>query len=154
MSDLNFETLIVEQHENYAVLKLNRPESYNSINSQMHIELKSALKQIKANNNRALLITGVGKGFCTGQDLKERAKNSAKVTSEQPNLGVSLEKNYNPLIKTLVQFSCPIVCAVNGVAAGAGVSLALACDLVIASDKAEFIQAFSKIGLIPDSGAT
>lgn len=135
-----------------AVLTLNRPDSLNSINADMHIEIRDALKQVKNNKEvRCLLLRGNGRGFCAGQDLRERnVTNGTNV----PNLGESIDKNYNPMIRSFRTLEVPVICAVNGVAAGAGANIALACDIVLASKEASFIQAFCKIGLVPDSGGT
>ncbi len=145
-----FETIKYEVNEGIARLTLNRPEVFNSLNEQMHSELKSAFKEIKKDKTiRVLLITGEGKAFCAGQDLNDRSVNDA---SAKLDLGESIERKYNPLIKSIYNLEIPVVCKVNGVAAGAGVGIALACDFVIAHEKASFIQAFCKIGLVPDSG--
>lgn len=135
-----------------AILTFNRPDSLNSFNAEMHAEVREALKEVKKNPEvRALVITGNGRGFCAGQDLSDR--NVAPGT-EAPNLGESIEKNYNPMIRSIRALEMPVICAVNGVAAGAGANIALACDIVFAAKSAKFIQAFCKIGLIPDSGGT
>jgi 2-(1,2-epoxy-1,2-dihydrophenyl)acetyl-CoA isomerase len=124
----------------------------NSFNTQMHGEVRDALKQVKKDDSvRCLLITGNGRGFCAGQDLSDR---NVDPNAEMPNLGESIEKNYNPLIRTLQDLEMPVICAVNGVAAGAGANIAFACDIVLAARSASFIQAFCKIGLVPDSGGT
>ncbi len=118
----------------------------------MHEELRDALGRVRADASaRVLLLTGAGRGFCAGQDLSDRAV----APGDAPvDLGASIEANYRPLVLALQSFPLPVVCAVNGVAAGAGANIALACDLVIAARSASFIQAFCKIGLIPDSGGT
>ncbi|MEH6825067.1 MAG: 2-(1,2-epoxy-1,2-dihydrophenyl)acetyl-CoA isomerase PaaG [Motiliproteus sp.] len=149
---LQCETIQFEIRDGVAVLRLNRPDSLNSFNAQMHHEVRQALKAICQDPGvRCLLLTGNGRGFCAGQDLSDR---SVAPGAEAPNLGESIEKNYNPLIRTLQRLPLPVICAVNGVAAGAGANIALACDLVLAARSASFIQAFCKIGLIPDSGGT
>ena len=118
----------------------------------MHEEVKLAMNDARTNSAvRCLVITGAGRGFCAGQDLNDRA---VKVTVERPDLGESIEKYYNPLIRGIMTMEKPVICAVNGVAAGAGASIALACDLVIAARSATFVQVFCKIGLVPDSGGT
>ena len=133
-----------------ARLTLARPEQLNSFTVQMHAEVASALEAVAEDASvRVLLITGAGRGFCAGQDLGER-----KVEAGPLDLGVNIEKYYNPLIRRLVAVRVPVVCAVNGVAAGAGVNIALACDIVIARRSAKFVQAFSSIGLVPDAGGT
>jgi 2-(1,2-epoxy-1,2-dihydrophenyl)acetyl-CoA isomerase len=135
-----------------ARVTLNRPERLNSFTTKMHEELRDALAAVKADASaRVLLLTGAGRGFCAGQDLSDRAV----APGDAPvDLGASIEANYRPLVLALRSFPMPVVCAVNGVAAGAGANIALACDLVIAAKSASFIQAFCKIGLIPDSGGT
>lgn len=133
-----------------AYLTLNRPEVFNSFNREMALLLQKELDDCERNPEvRAIVITGSGKAFCAGQDLKE-------VTSPELNPGFKkiLEEHYNPIISRIRKIEKPIIAAVNGVAAGAGANIALACDVVIASENASFIQAFSKIGLVPDSGGT
>lgn len=143
-------TLLIE--DGVAILTLNRPDKLNSFNAEMHEEMRSALKEIKRNEQvRCLLLSGEGKGFCAGQDLNDR---NVAPGAERPHLSKSLEQNYNPLIRTLTTLEMPVICAVNGVAAGAGANIAFACDIVLAAHSASFIQAFCKIGLIPDSGGT
>jgi len=135
-----------------ALLTLDRPQRLNSFNDAMHAELRDALARVTDDPAiRCLLITGSGRGFCAGQDLSDRA---ATADGEMPDLGLSLEKNYNPLVRAITQLPKPVVCAVNGVAAGAGCNLALSCDIVLAARSASFIQGFSKIGLIPDCGGS
>ena len=147
-----YETIEFEITEGVAVLTLNRPDRMNSFNTQMHGEVRDALKQVKKDGSvRCLLITGNGRGFCAGQDLSDR---NVDPNAEMPNLGESIEKNYNPLIRTLQGLEMPVICAVNGVAAGAGANIAFACDIVLAARSASFIQAFCKIGLVPDSCGT
>ena len=132
-----------------AKLTLSRPERLNSFTAAMHAD---ALKQVTAENGaRALLITGAGRGFCAGQDLNDRAVSPGEAS---PDLGHSVEAYYNPLIRTLTGLAMPVICAVNGVAAGAGASIAFACDIVLAARSARFIMSFAAIGLIPDSGGT
>lgn len=146
-------TISFEIANSVATITLNRPDRLNSFNTEMHAELKDALKQVQdpANSVRCLLLTGAGRGFCAGQDLSDRA---VAPGSDAPDLGESIEKRYNPLVRTLRTLEMPVICAVNGVAAGAGANLAFACDIVLAARSASFIQAFCKIGLIPDSGGT
>ena len=135
-----------------AKLVWNRPDKLNSFNTEMHGEVKDALKQVKKSGEaRCLLITGNGRGFCAGQDLSDRAVSSS---DEAPDLSQSIEKNYNPLIRTLTTLEMPVICAVNGVAAGAGANIAFACDIVLAAKSASFIQSFNRLGLVPDSGGT
>ncbi len=147
-----YETIEFEITAGVAILTLNRPQSLNSFNAQMHGEVRDALKQVKKNPEiRCLLLTGNGRGFCAGQDLSDR---NVAPGADMPNLGESIENNYNPLIRTLQGLEMPVICAVNGVAAGAGANIAFACDIVLAAKSASFIQAFCKIGLVPDSGGT
>ncbi len=149
---MSFSTITYQLDQGVAVLTLNRPASLNSFNTLMHDEVRAAMKDARDNSNvRCLVITGTGRGFCAGQDLSDR---SVKVSDEAPDLGESVEKNYNPLIRNIMTMEKPVLCAVNGVAAGAGASIALACDIVLAAKSAKFIQAFCKIGLVPDSGGT
>jgi len=149
MSD---ETVLYASASGIARVTLNRPDRLNSFTAQMHDELRAVLAEVKADTSaRVLLLTGAGRGFCAGQDLSDRAV----APGDAPvDLGASIENNYRPLILTLRSLPMPVVCAVNGVAAGAGANIALACDLVIAAKSASFIQAFCKIGLVPDSGGT
>ena len=140
----------IEIKNNIAWIKLNRPEVFNSFNRDMALLLIDTLKACNSNEEvRAIVLTGNGKAFCAGQDLKE-------VTSPELNPGFKkiLEEHYNPIIKQIRTIKKPVVAAVNGVAAGAGANIALACDVVVAHEKVSFIQAFSLIGLIPDSGGT
>ncbi len=133
-----------------AILSLDRPDVFNSFNREMALLFQKKLDACEKNPNiRAIVVTGEGKAFCAGQDLKE-------VTSAELNPGFKkiLEEHYNPIISRIRKIEKPIIAAVNGVAAGAGANIALACDVVIASENASFIQAFSKIGLVPDSGGT
>ena len=139
-----------EIKNNIATLRLNRPNVFNSFNREMALELQDALDVAEMNDEvRAIVITGEGKAFCAGQDLKE-------VTTPELNPGFKkiLEEHYNPIISRIRSIEKPIIASVNGVAAGAGANIALACDIVLASEGASFIQAFSKIGLIPDSAGT
>jgi 2-(1,2-epoxy-1,2-dihydrophenyl)acetyl-CoA isomerase len=131
-------------------ITLNRPERLNAFNVAMHGEIADALVHIEqARERRVLLITGAGKGFCAGQDLNER-----NVEAGPLDLGQGPEKYYNPLIRRLAALPIPTVCAVNGTAAGAGFCVALACDIVIAKKSTQFVPAFARIGLVPDSGGT
>lgn len=134
-----------------ATVTLNRPESLNSFNEDMHHRLADALRAARQAGARAVLLTGAGRGFCAGQDLSDRR---VRPGDTPPDLGYSLETYYNPLIRALRALEVPVVCAVNGVAAGAGANIALACDIVLAARSASFIEAFCKIGLLPDSGGT
>jgi 2-(1,2-epoxy-1,2-dihydrophenyl)acetyl-CoA isomerase len=131
-----------------ARITLNRPDVLNSFNAAMHLELREALSSL--GDARVLILTGAGRAFCAGQDLNDRA-----VGSEHPvDLGVTVETCWNPLVRKLASLPQPVIARVNGVAAGAGANIALACDLVVAAKSAKFIQSFSAIGLIPDSGGT
>ncbi len=135
-----------------AVLKLNRPDALNSFTAEMHGEVREVLTQASEDKLvRAVLITGNGRGFCAGQDLNDR---SVAPGEALPDLGDSVEKFYSPLILQITTMQKPVICAVNGVAAGAGANIALACDIVIAARSASFIESFCKLGLIPDSGGT
>lgn len=143
-------SILLKVENQIAFITLNRPEVFNSFNRDMALSLQSILDDCKTNNNvRAIVLTGSGKAFCAGQDLKE-------VTSPELNPGFKkiLEEHYNPIILKIRNIEKPIIAAVNGVAAGAGANIALACDIVVADEKANFIQAFSLIGLIPDSAGT
>jgi 2-(1,2-epoxy-1,2-dihydrophenyl)acetyl-CoA isomerase len=148
---VKFNAILLDIAQGVATITLNRPDKLNSFTGEMHAELKQAMQNIQADRSvRVLMITGAGRGFCAGQDLSERMMG----VGETADVGSSLEKNYNPLLKQLRALPYPVICAVNGVAAGAGCNLALACDIVIAAKSASFIQAFSRIGLIPDAGGT
>lgn len=145
-------SILVDRRDGWRIITLNRPERLNSFNEAMHRELAAALAEAEADPAcRALMLTGAGRGFCAGQDLSDRVMSDQ---SAPPDLGLTIEKLYNPLIRTLRKMRLPIVCAVNGVAAGAGANIAFACDIVIAARSAKFIQSFAKIGLIPDAGGT
>ena len=143
--------ILVEQRAGYRVITLNRPDKLNAFNEAMHQALRKAIDDAEADEScRALMITGAGRGFCTGQDLSDRLLKPG----EAPVPRNSLEQHYNPLVRKLRALPFPVIAAVNGVAAGAGANIALACDIVIASLKASFIQSFARVGLIPDSGGT
>ena len=145
-------SVLVEAQDGYAVVTLNRADRLNSFNPEMHERLRAALVEVKRRDDvRALLLTGAGRGFCAGQDLAERAMSA---DAAPVDLGYTLSTHYNPLIRSLRELPKPVVCAVNGVAAGAGANIALACDVVLAARSASFVQAFCKIGLVPDSGGT
>lgn len=149
---MTYESIRFESAGGIARITLNRPDRLNSFTSAMHAELRDALAAVQADASvRALLLTGEGRGFCAGQDLGDRA---VAPGATPVDLGESIEQNYRPLILALRSLPLPVVCAVNGVAAGAGANIALACDIVIAAKSASFIQAFCRIGLIPDSGGT
>ncbi len=136
--------------EHVAIVTLNRPDRVNALDEDMHVELRHVFDRIELDRAvRAVLLTGAGRAFCAGQDLAERQLSDAEL-----DLGAALERSYNPLIKRIRALERPVVCAVNGVAAGAGANLALACDIVLAGRSASFIQAFCRLGLIPDAGGT
>jgi len=144
-------SILVSLETGVLAVTLNRPDKLNAFNPEMHEELRAALEQADGADVRAVLLTGAGRAFCAGQDLSTR-----KVTpgAAPIDLAVSLGNYYNPLVRRLRELPKPVVCAVNGTAAGAGANIALACDLVIAARSANFVQAFSRIGLLPDSGGT
>src|SRR5260221_12095088 len=131
-----------------ARITLNRPDRLNSFTAAMHAELRDALANL--GEARVVVLTGAGRGFCAGQDLNDRAV----APGEAVDLGETVQQSWNPLIRTLTSLPQPVVARVNGVAAGAGANIALACDIVVAAKSAKFIQSFSAIGLIPDSGGT
>jgi 2-(1,2-epoxy-1,2-dihydrophenyl)acetyl-CoA isomerase len=143
-------TIRVDRHDGWAEVTLNRPDRLNAFDAEMHRLLAAALAEIGDDPAcRAVLVTGAGRGFCAGQDLGDPATGG-----EAPDLGATVDAFYNPLIRRIRSLEKPVVCAVNGVAAGAGANIALACDIVLAGRSAKFIQAFAKIGLVPDSGGT
>lgn len=136
-----------------ARLTLNRPDKLNSFTGEMHAELRDALDRIQADKAaRVLVLTGAGRAFCAGQDLAD--PDMAAADGKMPDIGNVVENNYKPLVLRLQNLRVPTIAAVNGIAAGAGASVALACDLVVAAKSVSFLQAFSKIGLIPDTGGT
>ncbi len=147
---MSYATLLFAIDGPVARITLNRPDKLNSFTAEMHGELADAFTRIESPESgaRAVLLTGAGRGFCAGQDLGQRRG------GEAPDLGHTIDTTYNPLIRRMRALKMPIVCAVNGVAAGAGANVALACDIVIAARSASFMQAFSRIGLSPDSGGT
>ncbi len=148
---MSYRNILFETADGIARLTLNRPERLNSFNTEMHAEVRAALASLKDQPARVLVITGAGRGFCAGQDLNERA---VAPGGAPPDLAASIEQHYKPLVLALRSLGLPVLAAVNGVAAGAGANIALACDLVIAARSASFVQAFSKLGLVPDSGGT
>jgi len=152
----SFETIALDCGAGVATLTLLRPERLNSFTVAMHAEVRAALEQVSADNAvRCLILTGAGRGFCAGQDLQDRAV-APGASPNQPlvDLGASIETYYRPLVLALRSLPMPTLAAVNGVAAGAGANIALACDLVLAARSANFIQSFARIGLIPDCGGT
>jgi 2-(1,2-epoxy-1,2-dihydrophenyl)acetyl-CoA isomerase len=148
---MSYETILFGVDAGIARLTLNRPDKLNSFNGVMHTEVQHALAQTSGSGARVLVLTGAGRGFCAGQDLGDRA---VAPGAHGIDLGASIEKYYKPLVLTLASLPMPVIAAVNGVAAGAGANIALACDIVIAARSAAFVQAFSKLGLVPDSGGT
>ncbi len=148
---MKFTSIQYSVADNIARLTLNRPDRLNSFNATMHEEVRHALTQVVEDDARVLVLTGAGRGFCAGQDLGDRAFAPG---AKGADLGESIERNYKPLVLALRNLPMPVIAAVNGVAAGAGCSIALACDLVIAARSASFVQAFCRLGLVPDSGAT
>jgi 2-(1,2-epoxy-1,2-dihydrophenyl)acetyl-CoA isomerase len=143
--------VLVERRTGYRVITLNRPDRLNAFNEAMHQALRKAISDAETDKNcRALLLTGAGRGFCTGQDLSDRLAKPGETVV----LGEAQEAYYNPLVRKLRTLAFPVVAAVNGVAAGAGANIALACDIVLAARSANFIQSFARVGLIPDSGGT
>ena len=141
--------ILSELKEKVMVISLNRADKFNSFNREMALQLQDALDEAEANENvRAIVLTGIGKAFCAGQDLSEA------IDPNGPGIAKIVSEHYNPIILKIRKIEKPIIAAVNGVAAGAGANIALACDIVTATNSASFIQAFSKIGLIPDSGGT
>ena len=149
---MEFNNIAFDINKGVATLTLNRPKSLNSFTTEMHAEIRTVMQQVIEDAGiRCLVITGAGRGFCAGQDLGDRAQTTE---GGVPDVGASVEKNYNPFIRSIMNLPKPVICAVNGVAAGAGASIALACDIVLAARSASFIQVFCKIGLIPDSGGT
>lgn len=151
---MTFKNILFEITEGVARLTLSRPDKLNSFTGEMHAELRDALDRIQEDKSvRVLVLTGAGRAFCAGQDLAD--PDMARTPSGgMPDIGNVVEKNYKPLVLRLQNLRVPTIAAVNGIAAGAGASVALACDLVVASKSASFLQAFSKIGLVPDTGGT
>jgi len=143
--------ILIDKHSGYRVITFNRPDKLNAFNDTMHEELRSAIDDAEADEScRALMLTGAGRAFCAGQDLSDRLLKPG----EAPVPRNSLEQHYNPLVRKLRDLPFPVIAAVNGVAAGAGANIALACDIVIAARSATFIQSFAKLGLLPDCGGT
>lgn len=146
-----WETIVFEASEGLATLTLNRPDRLNSLNPRMHEEIAAALGAVESDPAiRALLVTGAGRGFCAGQDLNLRDAGA----SGDFDAGAALERYYNPLIRRLRALAKPIIAAVNGPAAGAGANIAFACDIALAARSASFLQAFCRLGLVPDAGGT
>lgn len=145
---MTYESIAVSNDSGIARITLNRPDRLNSFTRAMHGELREALSDL--GEARVVILTGAGRGFCAGQDLNDRAVAPGEVV----DLGETVEESWNPLIRVLAALPQPVIARVNGVAAGAGANIALACDLVIAAKSAKFIQSFSALGLIPDSGGS
>jgi 2-(1,2-epoxy-1,2-dihydrophenyl)acetyl-CoA isomerase len=149
---MHFESIQYAVNNGIAILTLNRPDKLNSFTQAMHLEVRAALNALQEDPTvRVLVLTGAGRGFCAGQDLGDRA---VAPGAKPADLGDSVEQFYAPLVMTLRSLPMPVICAVNGVAAGAGANLALVCDIVIAAKSATFIEAFCRLGLIPDTGGT
>ena len=149
---MHYQHILYDVTDGVATITLNRPEKLNSFNVGMHEDLKDALAQVRDDDAvRALLLTGAGRAFCAGQDLADRMVAPGE---QGPDLGASVETHYIPLVLALRTLPIPAVCAVNGVAAGAGANLALACDIVLAGHSASFIEPFCRLGLVPDTGGT
>jgi 2-(1,2-epoxy-1,2-dihydrophenyl)acetyl-CoA isomerase len=145
-------SVLISVEAGLQTITLNRPDKLNAFNPEMHKALRAALDQaLDESSIRAVLLTGAGRGFCSGQDLSERRVDPGAAPID---LSVSLGSHYNPLVRRLRELPKPIVCAVNGVAAGAGANIALACDIVVAARSARFVQSFARLGLVPDSGGT
>ena len=145
-------TILYQAADGVAMLTLNRPDKLNVFNEAMHAELARALDRVEADPTiRAVLLTGAGRGFCAGQDLGDRVIGEGDAP---PDLGATLDRWYNPLVRRICRLERPVVCAVNGVAAGAGANLALNCDIVLAARSAKFMEPFCKLGLVPDAGGT
>ncbi|MBX4651268.1 2-(1,2-epoxy-1,2-dihydrophenyl)acetyl-CoA isomerase PaaG [Klebsiella michiganensis] len=144
--------ILSEVEQGVMTITLNRPDRLNSFNDLMHQQLATCLKQAERDDSvRCLLLTGAGRGFCAGQDLNDR---NVDPSGPAPDLGLSVERFYNPLVRRLAALPKPVICAVNGVAAGAGATLAMGCDIVLAARSAKFVMAFSKLGLVPDCGGS
>ncbi|MCI5095928.1 MAG: 2-(1,2-epoxy-1,2-dihydrophenyl)acetyl-CoA isomerase PaaG [Rhodobacteraceae bacterium] len=145
------ESILVQDHGNWVEITLNRPDRLNSFNDEMHYALRAAIENARDTGKRAILLTGAGRGFCAGQDLGDR---DPRKMDGPPDLGNTVRTFYAPLVRLIRSLNFPVICAVNGVAAGAGANLSLACDVVLAAESAKFIQSFSKVGLIPDTGGS
>lgn len=145
------DTILAQNHGKWVEITLNRPDRLNSFTDEMHNALRATLEDARDNGARAILLTGAGRGFCAGQDLGDR--DPSKMDGP-PDLGYTVRTFYAPLVRLIRSLDLPVVCAVNGVAAGAGANVALACDIVLAAESAKFIQSFAKVGLIPDTGGS
>ncbi|TKZ22044.1 2-(1,2-epoxy-1,2-dihydrophenyl)acetyl-CoA isomerase [Shimia litoralis] len=145
------DTILAQNHGEWVEITLNRPDRLNSFNDEMHLALRAELEAARDNGARAVLLTGSGRGFCAGQDLGDR--DPSKMDGP-PDLSVTINTFYAPLVKLIRSLEMPVICAVNGVAAGAGANIALCCDIVLAAESAKFIQSFANVGLVPDAGGT
>ena len=145
------DTILIHDHETWVEITLNRPDRLNSFNDEMHLALRTAIEAARDDGKRAILLTGAGRGFCAGQDLGDR--DPSKMDGP-PDLSKTVRNFYAPLVRLIRSLNFPVICAVNGVAAGAGANVALACDMVFAAETAKFIQSFAKVGLIPDTGGS
>ncbi|PIE11310.1 MAG: 2-(1,2-epoxy-1,2-dihydrophenyl)acetyl-CoA isomerase [Rhodobacterales bacterium] len=145
------ESVLAQDHGEWVEITLNRPDRLNSFNDEMHRRLRGLLESARDDGKRAVLLTGAGRGFCAGQDLGDRDPSKME---GKPDLSETIRTFYAPLIRLIRSLEMPVICAVNGVAAGAGANIALACDIVLAAHGAKFIQSFSKVGLVPDAGGT
>jgi 2-(1,2-epoxy-1,2-dihydrophenyl)acetyl-CoA isomerase len=145
--------LLTEKKNGVGTITLNRPDKLNAFNDELTFSLQDALKEMEKDASvRAIIITGAGRGFCSGQDLQSRS--ISQDMGQRPSLGDSIRRRYNPIILKLRKIEKPVIAAVNGVAAGAGASLAFACDMRVVAENTNFIQSFTKVGLVPDSGST
>lgn len=155
---MDYQNILFDISEGIATLTLNRPDKLNSFTQAMHEEVRHALKRVAteaaSGAARVLVLTGAGRGFCAGQDLSDRAVGPGAAGARPVDLGDSVEKNYAPLVQSLRALPLPVIGAINGVAAGAGANIALACDIVLATKSASFVEVFCKLGLIPDTGGT
>ncbi len=146
------DAVITTERDGWTEICLNRPDKLNAFNDDMHKLLANSMQSAAHDSSvRAVLLTGSGRGFCAGQDLSDR---DPRKMEQPPDLSKTLTSSYNPLVRLIRSMDKPVICAVNGVAAGAGANIALACDIVLASDKAKFIQSFAKVGLVPDAGGS
>ena len=145
------DTILTQDHGHWVEITLNRPDRLNSFTAEMHDALRAAIAAARDEGKRAILLTGAGRGFCAGQDLGDR---DPRKMDGPPDLGETVRSYYAPLVNLIRSLDFPVICAVNGVAAGAGANMALACDMVLAAESAKFIQSFSKVGLIPDTGGS
>lgn len=146
------DTVLLEHHDGFSVITLNRPDRLNAFTEELHAQLRNAFDACAADDAcKVIVLTGAGRGFCAGQDL---ADVNPPRDGESVDLGLTLETNYNPLVRRIRALDKLVICAVNGVAAGAGANIALSCDIVLAARSAKFIQAFAKLGLVPDAGGS